>query len=157
MSEGGAGLHHRQSAVRGIFIAEQEAKADLLGVFVDEEGKPFKTAGKIDYVAAWYYKAAKLMQGTDIRAALVSTNSITQGEQVAAIWKPLKEMFGVHIDFAYRTFRWDSEASLKAHVHCVIVGFSDTSNNKSKLLFDNGKVEEAKISMDTYVIHLTYL
>lgn len=128
----------------GYSLQSKKQKADLLGVFVDEKGKPFKTAGKIDYVAAWYYKAAKLMQGTDIRAALVSTNSITQGEQVAAIWKPLKEMFGVHIDFAYRTFRWDSEASLKAHVHCVIVGFSDTSNNKSKLLFDNGKVEEAK-------------
>ena len=128
----------------GYSLQSKEQKADLLNIFVDEKGKPYKTAGKIDYVAAWYYKAAQMMQNTNIHAALVSTNSITQGEQVAAIWKPLKEMFGVHIDFAYRTFRWDSEASLKAHVHCVIVGFSDTSNNKSKLLFDNGKVEEAK-------------
>ena len=128
----------------GYSLQSKEQKADLLSVFVDEKGKPFKTAGKIDYVAAWYYKAAQMMQGTQIRAALVSTNSITQGEQVAAIWKPLKEMFGTHIDFAYRTFRWDSEASLKAHVHCVIVGFSDTPNDKAKLLFDNGKVEEAK-------------
>ena len=128
----------------GYSLQSKEQKADLLNIFVDKKGKPYKTAGKIDYVAAWYYKAAQMMQNTNIHAALVSTNSITQGEQVAAIWKPLKEMFGVHIDFAYRTFRWDSEASLKAHVHCVIVGFSDTSNNKSKLLFDNGKVEEAK-------------
>ena len=128
----------------GYSLQSKEQKADLLNIFVDEKGKPYKTAGKIDYVAAWYYKAAQMMQNTNIHAALVSTNSITQGEQVAAIWKPLKEMFGVHIDFAYRTFRWDSEASLKAHVHCVIVGFSDTSNKKSKLLFDNGKVEEAK-------------
>ena len=128
----------------GYSLQSKEQKSDLLNIFVDEKGKPYKTAGKIDYVAAWYYKAAQMMQNTNIHAALVSTNSITQGEQVAAIWKPLKEMFGVHIDFAYRTFRWDSEASLKAHVHCVIVGFSDTSNNKSKLLFDNGKVEEAK-------------
>lgn len=146
----------------GYSLQGKEQKADLLGVFVDEKGKPFKTAGKIDYVAAWFYKAAKLMQGTDIRAALVSTNSITQGEQVAAIWKPLKEMFGVHIDFAYRTFRWDSEASLKAHVHCVIVGFSDekvpavdtvskgqTSNTKR--LFDNGQVIEAK-NINGYLI-----
>ena len=108
----------------GYSLQSKEQKADLLSIFVDEKGKPFKTAGKIDYVAAWYYKAAQMMQGSNIRAALVSTNSITQGEQVAAIWKPLKELFGVHIDFAYRTFRWDSEASLKAHVHCVIVGFS---------------------------------
>ena len=128
----------------GYSLQSKEQKADLLSVFVDEKGKPFKTAGKIDYVAAWYYKAAQMMQGTRIRAALVSTNSITQGEQVAAIWKPLKEMFGTHIDFAYRTFRWDSEASLKAHVHCVIVGFSDTPNDKTKLLFDNGQVSEVE-------------
>ena len=128
----------------GYSLQSKEQKADLLHVFVDVKGKPFKTAGKIDYVAAWYYKAAQMMQGTSIRAALVSTNSITQGEQVAAIWKPLKELFGVHIDFAYRTFRWDSEASLKAHVHCVIVGFSDATNNKPKQLFDNGQTTEVK-------------
>ncbi len=77
-----------------------------------------------NYVSGWYFKAAQLMQGTDIRTAFVSTNSITQGEQVAGVWKPLYDRFGIHIDFAHRTFRWDSEASIKAHVHCVIVGFS---------------------------------
>ena len=128
----------------GYSLQSKEQKADLLNIFVDEKGKPYKTAGKIDYVAAWYYKAAQMMQNTNIHAALVSTNSITQGEQVAAIWKPLKEMFGVHIDFAYRTFRWDSEASLKAHVHCVIVGFSTAQTNKDRSLFDNGKVEKVK-------------
>ena len=120
----------------GYSLQSKEQKADLLNVFVDGKGKPFKTAGKIDYVSGWFYKAAKMMQGTDIRTALVSTNSITQGEQVAAIWKPLKEMFGVHIDFAYRTFRWDSEANLKAHVHCVIVGFSDAPCKQPKQIFD---------------------
>ena len=135
----------------GYSLQSKEQKADLLNIFVDEKGKPYKTAGKIDYVAAWYYKAAQMMQNTNIHAALVSTNSITQGEQVAAIWKPLKEMFGVHIDFAYRTFRWDSEASLKAHVHCVIVGFSDVPTNKLKLLFDNGQVIEAK-NINGYLI-----
>ncbi len=135
----------------GYSLQSKEQKADLLSVFVDGKGKPFKTAGKIDYVAAWYYKAAQMMQGTSIRAALVSTNSITQGEQVAAIWKPLKEMFGTHIDFAYRTFRWDSEASLKAHVHCVIVGFSDTPNDKPKQLFDNGQVSEVE-NINGYLI-----
>lgn len=123
----------------GYSLQTKEQKADILSVFTDENGKPFKTAGKIDYVAAWYYKAAQMMQGTNTRAALVSTNSITQGEQVAAIWKPLKEMFGVHFDFAYRTFRWDSEASIKAHVHCVIIGFSDIPNDKPKQIFDNGQ------------------
>ena len=125
-------------------------KEDILSVFVDKNGKPFKTAGKIDYVAGWYYKAAQLMLGTKIRAALVSTNSITQGEQVAFIWKPLKELFDIHIDFAYRTFRWDSEASDKAHVHCVIVGFSNVLNTK-KFIFDNDKKKEAQI-INPYLI-----
>ena len=135
----------------GYSLQSKEQKSDLLNVFVDSKGRPFKTAGKVDYVAAWYYKAAQMMQGTNIRAALVSTNSITQGEQVAAIWKPLKEMFGVQIDLAHRTFQWDSEASLKAHVHCVIVGFSDNRSTKPKLLFDNGQVTEAQ-NINGYLI-----
>ena len=77
----------------------------------------------IDYVACWYAKSAALMAGTPTRAAFVSTNSITQGEQVAPLWKPLVQKYGLVIDFAWRTFRWDNEASEKAHVHCVIVGF----------------------------------
>ena len=108
----------------GYSLQSKEQKNDILSVYVDEKGKPYKTAGKIDYVAGWYFKAAQFMQGTNIRTAFVSTNSITQGEQVAGVWKPLYERFDIHIDFAHRTFRWDSEASLKAHVHCVIVGFS---------------------------------
>lgn len=118
----------------GYGLQSEAQKEDILSIYVDERGKPFKTAGKIDYVAGWYYKAAKLIQNTDIKVAFVSTNSITQGEQVASVWKPLYDMFKVHIDFAYRTFRWDSEANIKAHVHCVIVGFSaDASLQKHKL------------------------
>ena len=78
----------------------------------------------IDYVACWYKKAAMLIQNTDTKCCFVSTNSITQGEQVTALWKELKEKYHIQIDFAYRTFRWDSEADIKAHVHCVIIGFS---------------------------------
>ena len=101
----------------GYAYQSKEQKDDLES-FMKGFGK------NIDYVAGWYYKAAQMMQGTQIKAALVSTNSITQGEQVAAIWKPMFEHFGLHFDFAYRTFRWDSEANIKAHVHCVIIGFS---------------------------------
>lgn len=122
----------------GYSLQSKEQKADMLSIYVDEKGKPYKTAGKIDYVAAWYFKAAQLMENTAIRTAFVSTNSITQGEQVAGVWKPLYDRFGIHIDFAHRTFRWDSEASLKAHVHCVIVGFSSAYNRADKRLFDNG-------------------
>ena len=123
----------------GYSLQSKPQKEDILSVYVDEKGKPYKTAGKIDYVAGWYFKASQFMQGTNVRAALVSTNSITQGEQVASVWKPLYDRFGIHIDFAYRTFRWDSEASIKAHVHCVIVGISVVENNKPIVLFDNDK------------------
>ena len=122
----------------GYSLQSKSQKDDMLSIYVDEKGKPYKTAGKIDYVSAWYFKAAQLMQGTTVRTAFVSTNSITQGEQVAGVWKPLYDRFGVHIDFAHRTFRWDSEASLKAHVHCVIVGFSIAENKADWRLFDNG-------------------
>ena len=98
----------------------------------------WKNAGNLDYVSCWYKKAADLMQGNTIRAALVSTNSVTQGEAVANLWKPLFHA-GVHIDFAHRTFRWDSEAKIKAHVHCVIVGFSTTTNKRKKLLFTSDR------------------
>lgn len=119
----------------GYSLQSPEQKQDILSIYVDEKGKPYKTAGKIDYVSGWYFKAAKLIDGTNIRAAFVSTNSITQGEQVAAVWKPLYERFNVHIDFAHRTFIWDSEASIKAHVHCVIVGFSTAPNNNAKVIY----------------------
>ena len=119
-------------------------KEDILSVYVDEKGKSYKTAGKIDYVSGWYFKAAQLMQGTDIRTAFVSTNSITQGEQVAGVWKPLYDRFGIHIDFAHRTFRWDSEASIKAHVHCVIVGFSSAPNQAPKRIYTMERYQEAE-------------
>lgn len=119
----------------GYSLQTAEQKADIRAIYVDEKGKPYKAAGKIDYVAGWYFKAAQFMQGTVIRSAFVSTNSITQGEQVAGVWKPLHERFGVHIDFAHRSFIWDSEASMKAHVHCVIVGFSVAPNEAPKRIF----------------------
>ena len=121
----------------GYSLQSPKQKSDLLSIYVDENGKPYKTAGKIDFVSAWYFKASQLMHGTSIRTALVSTNSITQGEQVASVWKPLYERFGIHIDFAYRTFKWNSEAKNKAAVHCVIIGFSVSDNSKNKVIYDN--------------------
>lgn len=119
----------------GYSLQSKDQKEDILKIYVDEKGKPYKTAGKIDYVSGWYFKAAQFMKETNIRTAFVSTNSITQGEQVAGVWKPLYDRFNVHIDFAHRTFIWDSEASLKAHVHCVIVGFSTAMNLKKRVLY----------------------
>ena len=103
----------------------KEQKAELLEVF---DGA--KNAGNIDYCGAWYMKAARFTQGKRTRCALVSTNSICQGEQVANLWKPLHDL-GIHIDFAHNTFRWDNEAADKAHVFCVIVGFSRESGTKT--------------------------
>ena len=135
----------------GYSLQSKEQKNDILSIYMDEKGKPYKTACKIDYVAGWYFKASKFMQGTAIRTAFVSTNSITQGEQVAGVWKPLYERFGIHIDFAHRTFRWDSEASLKAHVHCVIVGFSVAQNLKKRKLYVDGRFKEVD-NINAYLI-----
>ena len=121
----------------GYSLQSEAQKADILSVYVDENGKPYKTAGKIDYVSGWYFKACEYIQGTEIRAAFVSTNSICQGEQVAGVWKPLYDRFKIHIDFAHRTFRWDSEANAKAHVHCVIVGFSVAENKSQRRLYNS--------------------
>lgn len=124
----------------GYSLQDKDQKDDILSIYVDEKGKPYKTAGKVDYVAGWYFKAAKLIADTKIKVAFVSTNSITQGEQVSAVWKPLYDRFNIHIDFAHRTFRWDSEASIKAHVHCVIVGFSSAPNTKQKQLYSSERL-----------------
>lgn len=120
----------------GARLMSQGQKEDLLNVF----GKKWKNAGNLDFVACWYKKAADLTVGTNIRSALVSTNSITQGEQVPILWKPLFEN-GLTFDFAYKTFRWDSESNLKAHVHCVIIGFSYIKNNKKKKLYSNDRMQ----------------
>lgn len=121
-------------------------KSDLLSVF----GKEWKGAGNLDYVSCWYKKAASLMQGAATRCALVSTNSVSQGDAVATLWKPLLEE-GAHIDFAHRAFRWDSESSQKAHVHCVIIGFSRAPNEGPKRIFD-GQQEKIVKHINAYLL-----
>ena len=114
----------------GARIMSAEQKDDLISVF----GPKWKNIGNMDYVTGWYKKATVMMQDNPkLRAALVSTNSITQGEQVANLWKPLMAA-GVHIDFAWRTFIWDSESKQKAHVHCVIIGFSMGRSDRTRKL-----------------------
>ena len=122
----------------GARMMSPEQKDDLIHVFPG-----WKNAGNLDYVSCWYKKAADLMDETLVRSALVSTNSVTQGEAVANLWKPLFEA-GVHIDFAHRTFRWDSEAKIKAHVHCVIVGFSIAPSSKPKVIFTSDRPQIAE-------------
>ena len=112
----------------GGMMMTREQKQEMLDIF----GSKLKGIGELDYVGAWYRKAAEMMKNnTIIKAAFVSTNSITQGEQVAILWKPLFQQNNIHFNFAYRTFRWDSEADIKAHVHCVIIGFSSSVSPES--------------------------
>lgn len=122
----------------GARVMSSEQKDDVREIF-----KGWKNVGNMDYVCCWYKKCADFMKNTSIRAALVSTNSVSQGESVANLWKPLLEN-SVHIDFAYRTFQWDSEAKIKAHVHCVIIGFSIAPYNKPKKIFIDERYQIAK-------------
>lgn len=95
-------------------------KDDVSAVF----GQDWPGVGDLDYVCCWFKKAADCMMAeSSIRTAFVATNSISQGTSPANLWKPLVDRFRASIDFAHRTFRWDSESNSKAHVHCVIVGF----------------------------------
>ena len=123
----------------GASMMTAEQKNDAVAIF----GKGSRT-NSIDYVGAWYHKAAEMIQGTMIQVAFVSTNSITQGEQVAPLWKPLLEQYNVTITFAHRTFIWNSEATDNAHVHCVIIGFASDKIKKTtqplKAIYDNGSV-----------------
>ena len=100
----------------GLSYRTKDQVADMDSVYSDWKDTNY---GKLDYVCAWYKKAAAFKA----KCAFVSTNSIVQGECVAAMWEPLFNRAGVEIDFAHRSFVWDSEATEKAHVHCVIVGF----------------------------------
>ena len=116
----------------GARLMNEEQKIDIFNIFLGIKG-----LGNIDYVGCWYKKSVEYISGTKIHVALVSTNSICQGEQATILWKDIFNQ-GVCINFAHKTFIWDSEASLKAHVHCVIVGFSFEERTE-KVLFDNNR------------------
>ncbi len=105
------------------FVGKKERNPDQKKDMARVWGKT-KGAGTLDYVTAWYKRAAEYATGPYLRAAFVSTNSITQGEQVGVFWDALYKRHGIVLDFAYRTFPWESEARGKAQVHVVIIGFS---------------------------------
>jgi len=110
-----------------------------------------KRANSIDYVGAWYHKAARLIKDTQIRAAFVSTNSITQGEQVAPLWEKVLGEYNITIIFAHRTFKWMSEAADKAAVHCVIIGFADKKYTGKRFIYNNGTINEA-VNINPYLV-----
>ena len=107
-----------------------EQKADMEIVCGNVKG-----GGVLDYVTAWYFKAAKYIQNTRIQVGFVSTNSISQGEQVGILWNELFNRYHLKIHFAHRTFAWASEARGKAHVHVVIIGFG-AFDTDTKRIYD---------------------
>lgn len=130
---------------RGAREKSAAQKADIQKIFAG-----WKNSGNLDYVACWYKKAADFIKGSNTRAALVSTNSICQGESVGTLWKNLFAQ-GVHIDFAHRTFKWLSDSDNMAHVHCVVVGFSSAPNPKPKIIFDDNKIFAAN-NINAYLV-----
>ena len=110
----------------------KEQKKDITDIF----GKNFKNLGHLDYVSSWYKKSAEFIQNTNIEIAFVSTNSVSQGEHVATLWKYLFEELNIKINFAYTTFNWESEAKEQAGVHCVIIGFAVFERNEKVLYND---------------------
>lgn len=122
----------------GFSLMDAKQKADMQLIFKDIKN--------LDYVAAWYKKASDFIQGTRIECGLVATNSIVQGETVARLWP----LLNIRINYAHRTFIWDSEATQKAHVHCVIIGFA-CFDHKQKYIFQSGKRIEAN-NINAYLV-----
>ncbi|MCL2304154.1 MAG: hypothetical protein FWC43_02280 [Planctomycetaceae bacterium] len=126
-------------------------KEDITEVVEKKSPRPLRyknLADNLDYVAAWYFKVARYIQGLRIPVAFVSTNSICQGEQVAPLWDTLLNDYGMEIHFAYRTFKWTNAAKGKAAVHCIIIGFGDSGAcGGRKIIFEgDGFTEVPNIS-----------
>jgi hypothetical protein len=127
----------------GSKMMDQEQRNQITELFDKNKG-----AGVLDYVCGWYIKSAQYIHGSNIKVALVSTNSITQGEQVGILWSELLNKYGIKIHFAHRTFKWSNEASGKAAVYCVIIGFANfDSNNKSIFDYENVGSEAHEITV----------
>lgn len=123
---------------RGSTYQSDDQKQDM----VIASNGAVKKIGLLDFVCGWYLKAGEYIDSTSIKCAFVSTNSITQGDQPSILWKRMFEL-GCEICFAYRTFVWNSEASIQASVHCVIIGFSQKNVCNKKILFSGKDFVEA--------------
>ena len=117
----------------GARVMSKEQKADMISVF----GEDWHNVGNLDYVSGWYLKASEMIYNTNIKVAFVSTNSITQGEQVTALWRNLIDKYKININFAFRTFKWESKSKDTATVHVIIIAFSYNPYCNQKFIFDN--------------------
>lgn len=131
----------------GARLMNAEQKKDMRLVFSDT-----RSAGDLDYVAAWYRKTAEYMadRSRNIKAAFVSTNSITQGKQAGILWEQLTIEFNIEIQFAVKTFVWNADSSEDAKVHCVIIGFS-AANGRGKVLYD-GESKQYASHINGYLV-----
>lgn len=130
----------------GARMMDHSQKDDMHHVF----GK-LKGVGNLDYVSAWYRKACNYMENTSIECAFVSTNSIAQGEQVAVLWESLFNDYKIYINFAHQTFVWDNDASTKAQVHCVIIGFSKRER-EDKYIFSSENMIKRVENINAYLV-----
>lgn len=133
------------------FVGKKERTGAQTDDLVSVIGKEVKGVGNLDYVTGWYVKAASYMQATEICAAFVSTNSITQGEQPPVLWSKLSPLH-TKIIFAYRTFKWESEAKEKAAVHCVIIGFTVGQAQHTLCLYDGGRPQNNIKNINPYLV-----
>ncbi len=130
----------------GAKFMTKKQRDDIVSLYSDS-----KNSGTIDYVSGWFFKASQIMVNSNITTAFVSTNSITQGEQVAAVWKPLFEKFKIHINFAHRTFKWGNEANANALVYCVIVGFGTNNSHRAKYIYEGSTTRQAT-NINAYLV-----
>jgi hypothetical protein len=135
----------------GSKMMAKEQREDIISVFDNA-----KCVGVLDYVSGWYVKASKYIQETRIKCAFVSTNSITQGEQVGILWNELLQKYGIKIHFAHKTFKWNNEARGKAAVYCVVIGFANFNTDK-KYLYEyediKGEPHEIKVkNINPYLV-----
>ncbi|MFY9309743.1 MAG: DNA methyltransferase [Bacteroidia bacterium] len=135
----------------GSKIMKQNQRNQIVKQFDNADG-----CGVLDYVTGWYIKAAKFIQGTKIKVAFVSTNSIVQGEQTSILWGQMLNKYNIKIHFAHRTFKWSNEAKGNAAVYCVIVGFANyDTNNKSLFEYEDikGEAHELKVkNINPYLV-----
>ncbi|MCY7333337.1 MAG: class I SAM-dependent DNA methyltransferase, partial [Pseudanabaena sp. CAN_BIN31] len=138
----------------GSKMMNETQRDDLLGIFADAKG-----AGVMDYVSAWYVKASELVQSSSIKVAFVSTNSISQGEQVGILWNILFNTYNMKIHFAHRTFKWSNEAKGNAAVYCIIIGFANFDIPEKRLFeYENIKGEPLEIkakNINPYLVNGT--
>ena len=127
----------------GSKLMKQSQRDQIVQLFDQADG-----SGTLDYVSGWYLKAAKFIQGTSVKVAFVSTNSIVQGEQVSILWGVLLERYNIRIHFAHRTFKWGNEAKGNAAVYCVIVGYAVIESTIKKIYeYENvnGEAHEVRV------------